>query len=1211
MFAVVGKQARVWLGVAGVAHGAGAAGGKDGHLPHAGRGLARLQRGRQAAGAVQHVDDAFAVLQRARQAAAQGGFVAGRHGQGQHGQLDGVFLEAVDAREGAGGQKFAIHAQVGVAARARPFGQFGVNAFAAHHQRGHQADGLAPVAGEQLRGDAFGRLRLHGRAVVHAVLHAQLHVEQAQKVPDLGDGAHGGFAPAAREALLDGDGGRYAVHGVHIRAAGGLHDAAGVGVQAFQIAALAFAKEDVEGQRGFAAAAHTGDDAEFAARNANAQVLQVVLAGVDDFNLGRGGCGGCSGCGIGGARFSDFSHFSGGLIGGFSRLRHARRQRALVFAQRRAGVRMRAGRHFGGRALRHDAPARLAAFGAEVNQPVAGAHHVQVVFDDDDGVPRLQQLTQRAHELGDVVKVQAAGRLVKQKQRAFFGHGLARPAGCLRGFGQVARQFQALRLAAAERGHGLAQLHVVQPHIHQRLQGADDVAVLRKKLRGFGHGEFQHVGHVQRAGGGGGVGPAAGHFGQAFGGSVQIGIRGQAARGALYRHFQHFGPPAAAVAVGAAQIHVAQKLHFHVLEAAAAAGGAAAIAAVEAEFGGGVAALARQRRGSKELADGVPRAHVAGRVGARRFADGRLIDEHYARQLFGVQQALVRAGRFGGLAKVAQQRRGQHVLNERGFARAAHARHRHQPLQGEGHIQPFEVVLARAFQNEPGRAVLHGPRLPGADALAPAQILAGERIGLPQLGGRAVKHDAPACRAGAGAKVQHAVGGQHHGRVVLHHHQRVARALEALHGAVDARHVARVQADTGFIQHKQRVHQRSAQRRGEVDALHFAAAQGAALPVQREVVQPHVRQVLQARADFVQDELARLRIGAGGRWRGGIRRISASAGFSIGFGIKSAVCPSGICAGSYLFGSDFRPRQPVCEHAQALDGQLHHVMQAQARQAFKLLARPGHAVRHEALRGRQHGIGVGLAAHAPQERFVFEARAAARLARGVAAVFGQQHADVHLVGLALQILEKAPHAVPLPAPVALAEIRRAFNHPLPLLRRKLRPGRVARNTRRCGVAHQILLALLPRGRLNRLDGPGAQAQPRIRHHQPPVHANHPPEAPARLARAHWRVEGKHRRRRLVIAPPALRAMQPRGKAPEQRPAAVFAAVLAAQAFFLALIRQHIRRHLPAAAPQRHFNGLQRPRALGAPQAEAVGHHIQHLAPALLPLGLHPREAAGR
>ena len=37
----------------------------------------------------------------------------------------------------------------------------------------------------------------------------QLHVQQTQKVPDLGCGAHGGLAPA-RETLLDRHGGRNA-----------------------------------------------------------------------------------------------------------------------------------------------------------------------------------------------------------------------------------------------------------------------------------------------------------------------------------------------------------------------------------------------------------------------------------------------------------------------------------------------------------------------------------------------------------------------------------------------------------------------------------------------------------------------------------------------------------------------------------------------------------------------------------------------------------------------------------------------------------------------------------------------------------------------------------------------------------------------------------------------------------------------------------------
>ncbi len=41
-------------------------------------------------------------------------------------------------------------------------------------------------------------------------------------------------------------------------------------------------------------------------------------------------------------------------------------------------------------------------------------------------VPGLQQLAQRAHQLGDVVKVQAGGGLVKQEQRAFARQALAR-----------------------------------------------------------------------------------------------------------------------------------------------------------------------------------------------------------------------------------------------------------------------------------------------------------------------------------------------------------------------------------------------------------------------------------------------------------------------------------------------------------------------------------------------------------------------------------------------------------------------------------------------------------------------------------------------------------------------------------------------------------------------------------------------------------------
>ena len=92
---------------------------------------------------------------------------------------------------------------------------------------------LALEALQQVRRDAVGALRLHRRAVVHTVLGAQLHIQQAQKVPNLGGGAHGRFAAAAREALLDGHGGGDAVDGVDLGPARRLHDAAGVSVEAF------------------------------------------------------------------------------------------------------------------------------------------------------------------------------------------------------------------------------------------------------------------------------------------------------------------------------------------------------------------------------------------------------------------------------------------------------------------------------------------------------------------------------------------------------------------------------------------------------------------------------------------------------------------------------------------------------------------------------------------------------------------------------------------------------------------------------------------------------------------------------------------------------------------------------------------------------------------------------------------------------------------
>ncbi len=197
MFAVVREQTRIEFGIRGGTRRACAQCRKHAVLADAGGGLAAEHGFAQAVQIAQDMHHAFAVLQRFGQGLAQSGFVARQHIQTGHRQLDVVFLEAVNARETLCRQKVAIHTQVGVATRPRPIGELGVNTFAVDDQRSQQADVLAFELRHQLRNDAVGRLRLDGRVVVHAMLNAQLHIEQAQKVPDLGGGAHGGFATAA------------------------------------------------------------------------------------------------------------------------------------------------------------------------------------------------------------------------------------------------------------------------------------------------------------------------------------------------------------------------------------------------------------------------------------------------------------------------------------------------------------------------------------------------------------------------------------------------------------------------------------------------------------------------------------------------------------------------------------------------------------------------------------------------------------------------------------------------------------------------------------------------------------------------------------------------------------------------------------------------------------------------------------------------------
>ena len=330
--------------------------------------------------------------------------------------------------------------------------------------------------------------------------------------------------------------------------------------------------------------------------------------------------------------------------------------------------------------------------------------------------------------------------------------------------------------------------------------------------------------------------------------------------------------------------------------------------------------------------------------------------------------------------------------------------------------------------------------------------------------------------------------------------------------------------------------------------MHLAARQGAALAVQAQVADANVNQITQACGDFLEQQRQRLVVTHRRGHRAGHRSLLAD---------------------------------PVEEPAQALDRQQHQVVQAQARHGFELGAGPAHPLRQEALRRVHHRVGVWRAADAPQQAFGLEARAPAGGARRVAAVLGQQHPDVHLVGLGLQVLEEALNAEPVLVPLAIP-IRRAVDDPVALLLAQLVPRGVARNAGILRMAHQVVLALLPRRRLHRLDRTRAQRELVVRDHQAVVDADHATEAAAGVAGTHRRIERKRRRNRIGVAQIALRAMQPGGKFPDPLCHIAFG--------------QRIDVDAPATPFERRLDRLDHANLLGVAQPEPVGHHIQHLAP---------------
>src|SRR5207237_8413089 len=127
----------------------------------------------------------------------------------------------------------------------------------------------------------------------------------------------------------------------------------------------------------------------------------------------------------------------------------------------------------------------------------------------------------------------------------------------------------------------------------------------------------------------------------------------------------------------------------------------------------------------------------------------------------------------------------------------------------------------------------------------------------------ALAHALAAVDAGAGAHVDHMVGGADRLLVMLDHEHRVAEAAEALERLEEAVVVLLVEADRGLVEDVEDAREAAADLAGEADALAFATGERAACAVKVEVVETDIVEEAEALVDLLEDDLGDFVLGGG------------------------------------------------------------------------------------------------------------------------------------------------------------------------------------------------------------------------------------------------------------------------------------------------------------------------------------------------------------
>ena len=430
------------------------------------------------------------------------------------------------------------------------------------------------------------------------------------------------------------------------------------------------------------------------------------------------------------------------------------------------------------------------------------------MFDDDDGVAPIHQRVQHREQPADIVEVEACGRFVEEVERLSGG-----------AFGELARELDALGLAAGERRRRLAEMEIVETDRDQRVENPHDLGHRCKQIARLADREIEDLRDVE---------------------TLVVNLEGLAV-------------VAATGADIAGDEDIRQKVHLDPDLARALAGLAPTPLDVEAEPARFVSTGPRIGGRGEQRSDGIEDLGVGRRVRSRSAADGRLVDADDLVEVFPAGHRLVFARPAQRPEDLAGNRLVQHFVDQGRLPRPRNPRDTDQPAQGKVDVDVLQVVLGGAADDQP-LSVSVGPHRRHRDAFSSRQIRPGQRRFVldDALGGTGGDHLA-AETTGARSQVDHPVRVADGLLVVLDDDHGVAEIPHALEGVEQTAVVALVETDGRLVEDVQHTHQFRSDLGREPDPLALAAGQRSGHPVEGEVVEADRDQESEPVADFPED----------------------------------------------------------------------------------------------------------------------------------------------------------------------------------------------------------------------------------------------------------------------------------------------------------------------------------------------------------------------